>query len=97
MEVTRKMRSWVIAAPFALAGLLLPPTAHAVNLTNEDSVAYRILVVDQAGKREVLIAPGEMLWDICYRCDITLKDVDTISAEPTDTVSIQNGKLSVLS
>jgi hypothetical protein len=70
------MRSWIIAALFALAGLLLTRTAYAVHLTNEDSVAYWILILDQAGKREVIIAPGEMLWDICYRCDITLEDVD---------------------
>jgi hypothetical protein len=91
------MKSWLLAAFIALAGLVLTGTAHAVNLTNEDSIAYRVLVVDEAGKREIIIMPGETLSDICYRCDITLEDVDTISARPTETVIIENGKLALAS
>ena len=91
------MRSRFLAALPALGGILVPQAAIAVDLVNEDNVAYQVRIVDESGEREVIITPRETLVDICYRCEISIEDVGTISAEPTDTIIIQNGEMSIIS
>ena len=91
-----EMKPWLLAVLFVMGGVLLSGAAHAADLTNEDSVAHQVIVVNERGKRVVVIAPRETLIDICYRCDITLKNGETIAVEPTDTITIQDGKLLIL-
>ena len=91
------MRSRFLAVLPALGGTLVPQAAIAVDLVNKDNVAYQVRIVDDSGERQVIITPRETLVDICFRGEISIEDVGTISAEPTDTIIIQNGELSIIS
>jgi hypothetical protein len=96
-EVHREMKPWLLVGLLVLGGILFVQTVRAADLTNEDAVPYAVQIQDSAGQREVIIVPGETLLDICQRCHIAVGDNGAVSAEPTNTIIIRNGKLSVSS
>lgn len=80
-----------------VACLALPMPAIAVDLRNEDSVRYAVIVEESTSKQTHILRPGEALPDICYRCDITVEGVGSISAQPGDTIVIRNRSFQVVS
>ena len=84
-----------LAVISALTAMLLGGKVLAADLLNEDAVTYMVVIEDESGSREILVLPWEKLLDICQRCQISKEDAGPIPLEPSDTIIIQNGELSV--
>lgn len=91
------MKRFLLLSMLMVASTALPRQALAVDLINEDEVAYDVLIEEADSKRTLSLRPGESVPDICRSCDITVDGIGTISTQHGDTIIIRGRNFQVTS
>ena len=69
--------------------------AFAADLVNKDNTGYEVEVTSSSGTMSTSINPLTVKTNVCSNtCEIKVKGVGTIKATGSETVSIENGRLS---